>query len=184
MQIVKRFLVLAATAMTVAAFAVPASAQAHSATCVFEGLAVNVVPGVMLVGGSGDYDISTPAGSPTAQCEFDGSGMQPSTIQSRGQFVNTLCGTGTWWSGFDDAPGSSPDYTVINAGGGTAEITSAEYTITFVAGHGAIKFHKVNGSTEAGGDDVDGYVSAVPTAGTCQGGMGSLALSGWFHIEW
>ena len=183
MRVQKRFLTLAATAMTVAAFAVPAAAHAHSGTCVLDGV-VNISPGVMLVGGSGDYDFSTPVGSQTTKCEMDGSGMQTSSIASVGQFTTTVCGTGIWWSGFNNPVNSPTDSTIVNAGGGTAEITSAEYTITFVAWQGVIEVRKVNGSTEAGGDDVDGLVMAIPKTGDCQTGVTSFEVVGEFHAEW
>ena len=184
MHLSKRFLMLALAAMAVAAFAVPASASAHSGTCVFEGVAGNISPGVMLVGGSGDYDFSTPAGSETTKCEMDGSGMQTSSIASVGQFTNTVCGTGTAWSGFNNPVNSPADSTTINAGGGTAEITSSEYTIDFRASQGTLKITKVNGSTESGGDDVDGHVMIVPKTGDCRTGVTSFDVAGALHAEW
>ena len=170
----KRFHILALAVLAVAASTVPASAQAHSASCAFEGLPVSVSPGVMLVGGSGDYDVSTPPGQQSTRCEMDGSGAQPASIASVGQFTNTVCGTGTAWSGS----------TTINAGGGTAEITSAEYTIDFRAFQGVVKITKVNGSAEAGGDDVDGYVTITPRVGDCRTGVTSFDVSGAIHMEW
>ena len=175
---VKRSLALLLTASAAAAFGAPSAAQAHSASCLFRAT-VGLVPSGMLVGGAGSYHLETePLGS--AQCEMDGSGVQPSSISSTGQFAQTFCGTGTWWSGYDN-PVGGPDSTTLDVGGGIAEVTSAEYAIDFRATQGTLKIHKVNGSVEAGGDDIDGSVAVIPPTGICGS---EFEVVGALHAEW
>lgn len=182
----KKFFTLALAAVAAAMFVVPATASAASGSCAFQGVAGNISPGVMLQGGGGVYDFATPAGSSTTLCEMNGSGLQASTIKSVGQFDNIVCGTGTAWSGYNDR-GPTADLTEINAGGGTAEITSASYTIDFVGAQGRLDIHTVNGSPEsAGADDVDGHVTIIPRTGSCTAATGVTAFEvvGALHADW
>jgi hypothetical protein len=187
MHLNKRFLMLALAAMAVAAFAVPASASAHTGQCAFEGVAGNINPGVMVLGGSGQYTFQTTDAQRT-QCQIDGGGMQASKIFSRGNFDNTVCGTGSAHSQ-QGVPAKDPegnDSTTIDGGNnGTNEISSARYTIAFRGGQGIIDIETVNGATETLGA-VNGHVSIVPAPGeSCtDDGVNAFEVAGAFHAEW
>lgn len=177
MHLKKRFHVLSLAAVAAAMMAVPAAASAESGTCVFQGLAGDITPGVMLVGGSGSYTFSTPPGSATTQCNYNGGPMAPSTIVSAGNFTNTICGTGT-------ATGNPASATTIDQGNdGVKEITSADYTIAFRATQGTLDIKTVNGRPETGGD-VNGHVSITPSEGSCTTGVTAFEVAGAFTASW
>jgi hypothetical protein len=175
MHLKKRFHVLSLAVVAAALFALPSAASADTGGCVFQGLAGQISPGVMLVGGSGAYTFSTPDGSVATQCSINNGAAQQSKIVSSGTFANIVCGTGT-------ADGN-PTGTTINAGGGAAEISSARYHIDFRGTQGTLDVTQVNGSPETLGP-VNGHVSITPTVGNCSTGVTAFEVAGVLAAQW
>jgi hypothetical protein len=179
----KRFLMLALAAMAAAAFVVPASASAAQGSCAFTGLAGNIQPGVMLVGGAGEYEFSG-----TGQCVLNGVAAPNAQILSRGDFRNDICGTGI---AFSNDPGHPPvdasdDTTTIDdpSTPGT-DITSASYHIDFRATQGTLEVHKINGVNET--QSPNGHVAITPAPGescTDTTGVNAFNVTGALHAVW
>lgn len=196
MHLNKRFLMLALAAMAAAAFVVPASASAAgNGSCVFSGLAGNIAPGVMLMGGSGEYDFGG-----TGQCVLSGVPAPNSSIRSTGDFNNIVCGTGEAFSRDNHSgPGhpvlnpvdSSDDRTTIDdpASAGV-EIQNASYHISFKATQGELDIHTIDDETPAG-DEAEslphnGHIAIVPAAGSCNSptGVTAFTVSGNIVAAW
>lgn len=184
----KKFMMLALSAVATAVLVAPTAASAnhngsHTGACAFTGLAGNISPGVMLVGGQGGYQFQSTAGS-TSQCRMDSNGPAAATIQSTGNFRNAVCGTGTAWSGYSELPNTAADSTTIDINGSPTEITSATYTIEFVGTNGTLDIHTVNGGPE--NLATNGRVQIAPTTGSCNSptGVTAFTVAGSFAAEW
>jgi hypothetical protein len=165
MHLNKRFAMLAPAAAAAALVIAPGTASAATGECVFQGVAGNISPGVVLVGGSGVYDFST-TNPQTTQCNFETQGPKPSKIFSRGSFVNTVCGTGTAQSqqGVPSKDPQGDDTTTVDYGNdGSNEISSARYTIQFRGAQGQLDIETVNGSPDQLA--VNGHVTIIPAQG-------------------
>ena len=177
MHLKKRFHVLSLAAVAAAMLAVPAGASADTGTCVFQGLAGQITPGVMLVGGAGTYTFSTPPGSAATQCSYNNGAPAASKIVSAGRFANIICGTGS-------ADGDPETATKIDQGNnGTNEISSAAYHIDFRGTQGTLDITKVNGVAETGGP-VNGHVSITPAQGSCTTGVTAFEVAGVLTASW
>lgn len=174
----KKFLMLALAAAAVSILSVPAGASAATVGhCEFSGLAGNISPGVMLQGGGGRYDFSTPPGSTGTNCtsSADPGAPAPSSIVSNGSFTNIVCGTGT-------ARSQAADSTTIdhrNNGSSAGDIKDATYTIEFTAATGRLDIHTVtdnNSVTTADQLPVNGHVTIVPAQGGCTEPTGVTAF--------
>jgi hypothetical protein len=203
----KKLMLLATSAIVVGLLAVPAGASAATvAKCEFTGLAGNISPGVMLVGGAGRYDFHTgdPATSRCSSTDDPGGAASPSRIDSFGSFTNIVCGTGQATSQAEN-PADSTTIDYKADGPGPGDISSAEYTIDFEATEGQLDIETVNGSPELRGPvqpdapggplngqpgpnsgDVDGHVTILPTTGSCTAATGVTAftVAGAFHAIW
>jgi hypothetical protein len=189
MHLNKRFLMLALAAVAAAAFMVPASASAAgSGHCSFTGLAGNIDPGVMLTGGQGEYEFATQDPN-TTKCSLGTGAPVNSAIVSKGNFVNTVCGTGLAYSGHGNQM-ATPDVTTIDSPvGGTVEITGASYSIDFRAAQGALNILTVRESNGHVGTDslpANGHVTIVPSEGGCSepGGVTAFTVAGHFQANW
>jgi hypothetical protein len=170
-----------AAAATAAAFTVPAGASAAgTATCTLEGLA-HMSPGVLLIGGSGEYDFGANGG-----CRKDGGPPAPVDIESHGNFINIVCGTGTAFSRDPHLgdQGLSPDFTRITGAG----IVNMSYHVEFRATQGILEIHTVD---DGAGDEPEhlspnGHVAITPSAGeSCRdaNGVNAFDVRGAFHAS-
>jgi hypothetical protein len=179
MHLKKRFHLLSLAVVAAAMVAVPSAASADTGACVFQGLAGNINPGVMLVGGTGAYEFSTPTTSPRNQatlCSYNNSAPAVSKIVSKGTFVNMICGTGT-------ADGTEAETKIDQGADGTNEISSAAYHIDFRGTQGTLDISRVNGRTETLGP-VNGHVSITPTVGSCTTGVTGFEVAGALAAQW
>jgi hypothetical protein len=185
---------LALAAMAAAAFVVPASASAEEGNCVFDGLAGSINPGVMLVGGAGQYEFSG-----QGNCSLNGAPRATANIESHGNFTNTVCGTGTAFSRDPHlgGEGSLPDFTTIDDPATAAQdIENVSYHIDFRATQGTLEVHTVddtdNNDTGTADDEADtlpanGHVAITPAEGeSCNDGTGvnAFEVRGLFVAQW
>jgi len=177
MHLTKRFHVLSLAAVAAAMLALPSAASADTGHCVFEGVAGNITPGVMLQGGSGTYDFQTVDPLRT-QCSYNGGAPAPSKIVSAGSFSNVVCGTGT-------ADATSAAATWIDQGNnGTKDISSATYHIDFRGAQGQLNILTVNGRADT--LPSNGHVTIVPTGGSCAAATGvtQFEVAGVLTASW
>ncbi|HEV2812286.1 MAG TPA: hypothetical protein VGW10_03450 [Solirubrobacteraceae bacterium] len=180
MHLKKRLSLLAVAAVAVGLLAVPAGASASDGQCAFTGVTGSINPGVMLVGGGGNYTFAT-SDPQTTQCRHNGDGPRNSRIESKGSFTNTVCGTGK-------ATGSSalPSDTRVDVGAnGTWDIDNIQYHIDFTAAQGQLHVHSIQGRPETGSEP-DGHVTIVPTGGSCSAATGvtQFTVAGAFNVTW
>src|SRR5688572_11183028 len=152
---------LGAIAAMAASFAIaaPSASAAEVANCTFNGLAGNITPGVPAVLGpngpilgSGTYTF----GGNALSCSYANSATgvnvpsTPATINSRGNFGNIVCSTGT-----ADGDPASGGTTINFADPRIPDVTSAAYHIQFIGGQGVMTVASFNGQAVTGG----GYVN-------------------------
>ena len=190
MHLKKRFHVLSLAIIAAALFAIPSTASARNAQCVFQGVTGTIAPGVMLIGQEGDYTFAT-SNPATTQCREGTGTPQQSKIESRGHFVNTICGTGTATGG----PAATD--TRVDVGATTPptwDYDNIQYHIDFRAANGTLNVHSIQGLKERRPDgtdpgtspDPDGHVVIIPTGGSCNdpGGVTQFTVAGGFSVDW
>jgi hypothetical protein len=187
MHSTRRLISLAVTATAAVALALPPSASAEELNCAFEGQ-LSAHPGFMLVGGSGQYELTA-----EANCSLNGAPRERTWFESHGNFASTVCGTWTWFSRDPHlgGEGSLPDFTTIDVPLTPAQdIENMSYHIDFRADHGTIEIHSVddtdNNDTGTADDEADtlplnGHVTISPER--CTNG-GSFTVRGAIFASW
>jgi hypothetical protein len=140
----------------------------------------DVNPSSCLVYSDGDVDV--------VRVTVPQVGLYPISIAATGNYVNTICGTGT-------APGTATvnfwNNNERNAIPNNSANTEAEgpvtasYDLQFVAGHGVLTINNVSNADETGGSGA-GYVNITPTVtgGNCvTQDVSQFAASGAFAVQ-
>jgi hypothetical protein len=153
--------------------AVPAQAQAPqaAAACAVDGTATTT-PAVQIEGGSGTYRFDSTVGAGlqltcVVGTTAHGSGLAEITVTSTGNYVNTVCGTGTARSADLDPvnpPASGNDITTVAFPAGNPgnldpvwleqQEGNLEYDIPFVGTVGALTFRSSDPGNATGGGPI------------------------------